>query len=211
MREFFRGWKRKIGIVTLLMACASSVGWIRSVSRFDCVTVSVGPSVVVAESYDQGIVCAYSCFSEGRKSKESWCPRFISFSFNNHLEALNGSVLFDLDVAKILDRVQAANSPLADTGTSSGSIDDDDASSLARVRPSETIVSDCFPSGFKSAKTKSFGSLRVGSIAYNWGHVDFAAFPYWIMSCPLAVMSAYLVSSKSKSTKKIDPSPINEE
>ena len=31
MREFFRGWRRKIGIMTLVMACVFSVGWVRSV------------------------------------------------------------------------------------------------------------------------------------------------------------------------------------
>ena len=30
MREFFRGWKRKVGVVTLMMACVAMVGWIRS-------------------------------------------------------------------------------------------------------------------------------------------------------------------------------------
>ncbi|WP_157605455.1 hypothetical protein [Schlesneria paludicola] len=30
MRDFFRGWKRKIGVVTLLMACILSSFWIRS-------------------------------------------------------------------------------------------------------------------------------------------------------------------------------------
>src|SRR5580698_5128736 len=30
MREFFRGWKRKVGVVTLLMACVLTVGWMRS-------------------------------------------------------------------------------------------------------------------------------------------------------------------------------------
>jgi hypothetical protein len=30
MREFFRGWKRKVGVVTLLMALAFMGGWVRS-------------------------------------------------------------------------------------------------------------------------------------------------------------------------------------
>lgn len=35
MREFFQGWKRKIGVVTLLMACVLLAGWIRSQSIRD--------------------------------------------------------------------------------------------------------------------------------------------------------------------------------
>jgi hypothetical protein len=30
MREFFRGWRRKIGVVTLLIACLFMVGWVGS-------------------------------------------------------------------------------------------------------------------------------------------------------------------------------------
>jgi hypothetical protein len=30
MREFFRGWKRKVGCVTLGLACASAAIWLRS-------------------------------------------------------------------------------------------------------------------------------------------------------------------------------------
>ena len=30
MREFFRGWRRKVGVVTLLMACVFMSGWVRS-------------------------------------------------------------------------------------------------------------------------------------------------------------------------------------
>ena len=30
MGEFFRGWRRKIGVMTLLMACVFAAGWVRS-------------------------------------------------------------------------------------------------------------------------------------------------------------------------------------
>ncbi|WP_029247179.1 hypothetical protein [Schlesneria paludicola] len=39
MREFFRGWKRKFGVVTLLMACAVMAGWVRSLSVIDEVAI----------------------------------------------------------------------------------------------------------------------------------------------------------------------------
>lgn len=35
MREFFGGWKRKLGVVTLLMACVSAAGWLRSTTKID--------------------------------------------------------------------------------------------------------------------------------------------------------------------------------
>lgn len=35
MREFFKGWRRKAGRVTLVMACAFAAGWVRSFSLED--------------------------------------------------------------------------------------------------------------------------------------------------------------------------------
>ena len=39
MREFFRGWKRKLGCVTLVMACLAMAGWTRSYSVEDRIVV----------------------------------------------------------------------------------------------------------------------------------------------------------------------------
>lgn len=35
MRDFFRGWKRKVGCVTLVLACAFAATWVRSFSVQD--------------------------------------------------------------------------------------------------------------------------------------------------------------------------------
>src|SRR5579863_9508898 len=35
MREFFRGWKRKVGLVVLAIACLFVGGWVRSLSTVD--------------------------------------------------------------------------------------------------------------------------------------------------------------------------------
>jgi hypothetical protein len=49
MREFFKGWRRKVGVVTLAMACVLMVGWVRSINgvaigidrfRFPCGTLN---------------------------------------------------------------------------------------------------------------------------------------------------------------------------
>ncbi|MDB5345252.1 MAG: hypothetical protein JWP89_3629 [Schlesneria sp.] len=42
MREFFRGWRRKVGVVTLAMACALAILWGRSLIYGDSVTVNRG-------------------------------------------------------------------------------------------------------------------------------------------------------------------------
>lgn len=35
MREFFRGWRRKAGCLTLVLACVLAAGWIRSYAHID--------------------------------------------------------------------------------------------------------------------------------------------------------------------------------
>jgi hypothetical protein len=35
MREFFRGWKRKIGAAALAMTCVFAMGWLRSFANYD--------------------------------------------------------------------------------------------------------------------------------------------------------------------------------
>ena len=37
MGEFFRGWRRKVGVATLLMACLFAAGWVRSQRIVDCI------------------------------------------------------------------------------------------------------------------------------------------------------------------------------
>lgn len=44
MREFFHGWKRKVGVLTLVIACVFAAGWIRSNSTTD---------ILILESRDE--------------------------------------------------------------------------------------------------------------------------------------------------------------
>ena len=44
MGEFFKPWRRRIGVVTLILACVLMVGWLRSLSTQDTFTVGFGPS-----------------------------------------------------------------------------------------------------------------------------------------------------------------------
>ena len=39
MKEFFRGWRRKVGVVTLVMACVFMAGWMRSLTFNECVMI----------------------------------------------------------------------------------------------------------------------------------------------------------------------------
>ena len=42
MVEFFRGWRRKVGCVTLVVACLLTAAWFRSRSEMDRLTFSLG-------------------------------------------------------------------------------------------------------------------------------------------------------------------------
>jgi len=42
MGEFFKGWRRKMGCVTLVMASVFMVGWVRSMNILDSVSLPVG-------------------------------------------------------------------------------------------------------------------------------------------------------------------------
>jgi hypothetical protein len=44
MREFFRGWKRRVGAVTLLMACVFAMIWVISLYRQDVLRLSPSKS-----------------------------------------------------------------------------------------------------------------------------------------------------------------------
>lgn len=50
MVEFFEGWKRKVGFVTLVMACALSLGWVRSLYVTDLIV----PNLWTANSSSNG-------------------------------------------------------------------------------------------------------------------------------------------------------------
>jgi hypothetical protein len=55
MSEFFDGWRRKLGTVTLMMACVLMTGWLRG--RFGC---DDNASIFVGESTYVGVVlCPY--------------------------------------------------------------------------------------------------------------------------------------------------------
>jgi hypothetical protein len=58
MREFFRGWRRKVGCVTLLLACMFTTCWVRSLTKWDEVNLDRGLGHIDAvESHAGEIRC----------------------------------------------------------------------------------------------------------------------------------------------------------
>jgi hypothetical protein len=46
MAEFFKGWRRKLGIATLILACVFMAGWVRSQFTFDDLDIAFGDPFV---------------------------------------------------------------------------------------------------------------------------------------------------------------------
>lgn len=42
MRELFRGWSKKAGCITLLVACVFTAGWMRSRITYDLISFKIG-------------------------------------------------------------------------------------------------------------------------------------------------------------------------
>ncbi len=55
MGEFFRGWKRKVGFMTLMMALALAGGWVRSAFVEDSIEIPTGrhSSISLVSGYSQ--------------------------------------------------------------------------------------------------------------------------------------------------------------
>jgi hypothetical protein len=93
MGEFFRGWRRKAGCVTLVMACVLMAGWVRSVAYVDVISYMRERSWMRLESIEQIIVLSIA------RSDRTFDRLFQAYSeqFANHVEALNSSILLELE------------------------------------------------------------------------------------------------------------------
>jgi hypothetical protein len=76
MRDFFQGWRRKAGAVTLVIACIFMAGWIRGLSTFDAIFLGTSDSLVTHDlSFsDHGIQWTRTeCLTEKRfRRKTEW-------------------------------------------------------------------------------------------------------------------------------------------
>src|SRR4051812_38779047 len=79
MREFFRGWRRKAGCVTLVMAFACFGGWIRNQTTLD--VVGWDPELLQFSMSD----CAFICWDEGGVvAGQEWeWPEYFSEKYTN--------------------------------------------------------------------------------------------------------------------------------
>jgi len=75
MDGFFRGWRRKIGVVTLVLACVFMGGWLRSRGVLDLVMFSTGrQSMVMFVSKDGAFTCVRWGLSFDEYPNWQTCP-----------------------------------------------------------------------------------------------------------------------------------------
>ena len=55
MGEFFKGWRRKIGVMMLVMACVLTGLWLRSLSSYDRIYFPIGHRTHLITSYKGGL------------------------------------------------------------------------------------------------------------------------------------------------------------
>ena len=74
MGEFFDGWRRKLGIVTLLVSCLVMICWMRSRSNHECIEIPLGTQArVTVASSNELIGLAYATLSDpGQNQWEFW-------------------------------------------------------------------------------------------------------------------------------------------
>lgn len=104
MREFFRGWRRKTGVLTLVMACVFAAGWIRSLSFRDEITscripdiysiasnrgrlvwkVVHSPTPYYGPSVDYSVGKDISAFEPFSQFEYNWIRRFVGFEVAEH-------------------------------------------------------------------------------------------------------------------------------
>ena len=55
MSDFFKGWRRKIGVVALVLACVFAAGWLRSLTIRDVFTFKKDKLTIAFRSFEGGL------------------------------------------------------------------------------------------------------------------------------------------------------------
>ena len=98
MAEFFRGWKRKVGMLTLLLACVFMAGWLRSPIVSDVLNIPTGKHSFIGLASSGGSLGWARChFRNPAKSNMSAHPFWEKDKYTHSLINLT---LFDIDGLK---------------------------------------------------------------------------------------------------------------
>ncbi len=160
MGKFFNGWRRKLGLVTLILACVLMVGWLRSLNTQDTFTIGFGSSTQCKLVSIAGRMIIANVSIDGERPIRSvpWTSQKIKG---------DGWEM----VLQLPDNSQ--------------------------FRWINSISPDLFSTG-----DEEMGANFVSFV------VKWCQFPYWFITIPLTLISAFLLLTKprnSTSEKLVDP------
>jgi len=81
---YFKPWRRKLGVVTLVMACVFAAGWIRSGDSQDRLATMLTPKCVGMIFSDKSCIAISLAWATDNESDIGWCQKImlIHFSYN---------------------------------------------------------------------------------------------------------------------------------
>ena len=79
MNGYFKPLRRKFGIATLVMACVSIVGWVRSSTNSDALQVGMGKRLLLIESGHGSVRSAFASVTKG--GVDQYFVRPYTFTF----------------------------------------------------------------------------------------------------------------------------------
>jgi len=191
MAEIFKGWRRKLGLLTLVMACVSTCQWIRS-ERISDQVIRYGN-------------ITYSILSQ---------DGFMVFDRRTPLVLSDTKARRDAKIAKLNERIQyVSDRSILPFGVEcifrSIRIEKD-----RRLPLDENIVRtnrDWF-SGYEVEWQRDWGGFAFGAGRGKWDHLELVIIPYWSIVMPFTLLSAYLLLTKpckSTQNKIAEPVPID--
>jgi len=95
MGQFFKGWRRKAGAVTLVVACVFMAGWVRSLYVEDCfyITTSHRDDIVIfsdsqitwwGSSFNFDVKSSFKWTADTQMRFGGWVARFMSDGNGSH-------------------------------------------------------------------------------------------------------------------------------
>jgi len=81
MGDFFKGWRRKAGVATLVMACVLAAGWIRSIDTQDRLATEITPKCI--GMFWSGESCLSISLAWSNDSDIAWAKAVMLIHFSN--------------------------------------------------------------------------------------------------------------------------------
>jgi hypothetical protein len=175
MREFLHGWRRKAGVISLVLACLFTGAWVRSFKSTDTVTIRSGEFTYECLA---SIDCRLGWLRSTEERDDSTDPEFgptfpkwKSTSFRSGPDASGQRFAVTLP-----------DSP--------GFLVGESFFEAPSVRWKWRWC------GFGA------GTVRLGWVVSSGWQIDFFVIPYWSVALPMTVVSAYLILGKPR--KRVD-------